>query len=139
MTKNAKRTVRLKMDVTIRGEDRYISEVRINGKRIPEKAVLALAATLQRHHLSGRSDLHVNAQYEREPWGYAGMKVRIYRPIAKGPARMTRLYAMRSLRDVIATARTMDALADLAEREGWIATYRHVTKDGREVWVSVPD
>jgi len=152
MAKNAKRTVRLKMDVTVRGEDRYISEVRINGKRIPEKAVLALAATLQRHHLSGRSDLprskangcmlrglHVSAQYEHEPWGYAGMEVRIYRPIAKGPARMTRLYAMRSMRGVIATARTMDALADLAEREGWIATYRHVTKDGREVWVSIPE
>ena len=51
MAKNAKKTVRLKMDVTVRGEERCITEVRINGKRIPEKAVLALAATLQRHHL----------------------------------------------------------------------------------------
>jgi hypothetical protein len=89
--------------------------------------------------MATRSDLHVNAQYRRDPWGYAGMVVRIYRPIAKGPARMTRLYAMRSLKGVIATARTMDALADLARRNYWIALYRHVTKNGREVWVTVPE
>jgi hypothetical protein len=89
--------------------------------------------------MAKRSGLHVTAQYQREPWGYAGMEVRIYRPIAKGPKRMTRLYAMRSIRGVIATARTMDALADLARRNRWVATYRHVTQDGREVWVSVPE
>ncbi len=81
----------------------------------------------------------MNGEYQREPWGYAGMIVRIYRPVVKGPARMTRLYAMRSARGVIATARTMDALADLAKREHWIATYRHVAKGGREVWVTVPE
>ena len=85
------------------------------------------------------TDLHMNGQYQREPWGYAGMDVRIYRPIVKGPKRMTCLYAMRSLTGVIATARTMDALADLARRNLWMVTYRHVTKDGREVWVSVPE
>lgn len=51
MAKNTKKVVRLKMEVTIRGEDRYISQIQINGKRIPEKAVLALAATLHRHHI----------------------------------------------------------------------------------------
>ena len=85
------------------------------------------------------SDLHVNGQYQREPWGYAGMEVRIYRPIDKGPVRMTCLYAMRSLKGVIATAKTMDALADLARRNYWVATYRHVDANGREVWVSVPE
>ena len=48
--------------------------------------------------MTTRSGLHVNAQYRRDPWGYAGMVVRIYRPVVKGPARMTRLYAMRSAR-----------------------------------------
>jgi hypothetical protein len=86
-----------------------------------------------------QADLHMNGEYQRAPWGYLGMTVRIYRPIVKGPARMTRLYAMRSLKGVIATARTMDALADLARREYWVATYRHVTKDGREVWVTIPE
>jgi hypothetical protein len=81
----------------------------------------------------------MNGQYQRKPWGYAGMPVRIYRPVVKGPRRMTRLYAMRSLRGVIATAKTMDALADLARREHWTALYRHVTKNGREVWVTVPE
>jgi hypothetical protein len=33
----------------------------------------------------------------------------------------------------------MDALADLARRNYWIALYRHVTKSGREVWVTVPE
>ena len=89
--------------------------------------------------MAKRTDLHMNGQYQREPWGYAGMEVRIYRPIAKEPARMTRLYAMRSIRGVIATARTMDALADMARRNLWMVTYRHVTNDGREVWVSVPE
>ena len=46
---------------------------------------------------------------------------------------------MRSLKGVIATARTMDALADLARREHWVARYRHVDADGREVWVTVPE
>src|SRR5208337_523674 len=85
-----------------------------------------------------RSELYVNAQCRRDPWGYLGMTVHIYRPVVKGPARMKRLYAMRSLKGVIATARTMDALADLARREQWVARYRHVDADGREVWVTVP-
>jgi hypothetical protein len=89
--------------------------------------------------MAKRGGLHVNAQYRRDPWGYAGMEVRIYRPVAKGPARTTRLYAIRSACGVIATADTMDALDDLARREGWVATYRHVTKDGPETWVSIPE
>ena len=89
--------------------------------------------------MATRSDLHMNGEYQRAPWGYLGMTVHIYRPVKKGPARMKRLYAMRSLKGVIATARTMEALADLARRNYWIALYRHVTKDGREVWVSVPE
>jgi hypothetical protein len=51
MAKNAKRTIRLKLEVIIRGEDRCISQIMINGKRIPEKAVLALAGPLHRHHI----------------------------------------------------------------------------------------
>jgi hypothetical protein len=47
----AKKVVGLKMEVTGRGKDHYISQIQINGKRIPEKAVLALAATLHRHHI----------------------------------------------------------------------------------------
>ena len=39
MAKNAKKTVRLKMEVTIRGEDRCISEVRINGKGVVNDAI----------------------------------------------------------------------------------------------------
>jgi hypothetical protein len=89
--------------------------------------------------MATRSDLHMNGEYQRAPWGYLGMTVHIYRPIVKGPARVTRLYAMRSLKGVIATARTMDALADLARREQWVARYRHVDADGREVWVTVPE
>ena len=150
MAKNTKKVVRLKMEVDLRGEDRCITVIRINGKRIPEKAVLALAATLQRHHLregvrgrvaamTTRSELHMNGEYQRAPWGYLGMTVHIYRPTVKGPARMKRLYAMRSLKGVIATARTMDVLADLARREQWVARYRHVDADGREVWVTVPE
>ena len=150
MAKNAKRTIRLKMEVDLRGEDRCITLIRINGRRIPEKAVLALAATLHRHHLregvrervtamTTRSDLHMNGEYQRAPWGYAGMPVRIHQPIVKGPARTKQLYVMRSLKGVIATARTIDALADLARRNYWIALYRHVTKKGREVWVTVPE
>ena len=89
--------------------------------------------------MTTRRDLHVNGQYARKPWGYLGMTVHIYRPVAKGPARMKRLYAMRSLKGVIATAGTMDVLADLARREQWVARYRHVDADGREVWVTVPE
>jgi len=51
MAKNAKRTIRLKMEVDVRGEDRCITVIRINGKRISEKAVLALARTLHPHHI----------------------------------------------------------------------------------------
>lgn len=85
--------------------------------------------------------LRMNAGYEREPWGYMGMTVRIYRWGREGTPDITRgyVYAMSSIRGRIATAKTMDALADLARREHWVALYRHVTKDGREVWVSVPE
>jgi len=51
MKKQTSRTISLKMRVTLKGEDRYISQITINGKRIPEKAVLALATTLHRHHI----------------------------------------------------------------------------------------
>jgi hypothetical protein len=80
------------------------------------------------------NDVHINGEYERDPWGYLGMTVCVYRARADGG-----LYAMRDARGVIATARTMDALADLARRERWVATYRHVTADGREIWVSIPE
>jgi hypothetical protein len=80
------------------------------------------------------NDLHINGEYQREPWGYLGMTVRIYRAKADGS-----LYAMRDARGVIATARTMDVLADLTGRERWVATYRHVVADGRETWVSIPE
>ena len=52
---------------------------------------------------------------------------------------MKRLYAMRSLKGVIATASTMDVLSDLARREQWVARYRHVDADGREFWLTVPE
>ena len=51
MVKNAKRTIRLKMEVDLRGEDRCITVIRINGRRISEKAILALASTLHKHHI----------------------------------------------------------------------------------------
>ena len=79
------------------------------------------------------SDLHLNGEYQREPWGYLGMRVRIYCAVKDGS-----LYAMRS-GGVIATAKTMDALTALARRERWVATYRHVRPDGSEIWVSVPE
>jgi len=45
------RTLTLKMRVTLKGEDRCISRITLNGKRISEKAVLVLATTLHRHHI----------------------------------------------------------------------------------------
>jgi hypothetical protein len=51
MVNNAKRTIRLKMEVDLRGEDRCITVIRINGRRISEKAILALASTLHKHHI----------------------------------------------------------------------------------------
>jgi len=72
-------------------------------------------------------------EYRRNPWGYLGMTIRIYRARKDGG-----FYAMRDARGVIATARTMDALADLARAERWVATYRHV-HNGKETWVSIPD
>lgn len=51
MAKNVKRTIKLQMEVDLRGEDRCITVIRINGKRVSEKAVLALAATLHKHHI----------------------------------------------------------------------------------------
>ena len=80
------------------------------------------------------NDLHMNGEYERNPWGYMGMTVRIYRAMKDG-----RVYAMRSKRGVIATARTMDALDQYARRQRWVPTYRAWNRDGKEVWVSIPD
>ena len=80
------------------------------------------------------NDLHINGDYQRDPWGCAGMRVRIYRAAKDG-----RVYAMRSAHGVIATARTMDALEELARRERWLPTYRHVARDGKELWLSIPD
>ncbi len=80
------------------------------------------------------NDLHMNGEYQRDPWGYAGMTVRIYRAMKDGS-----LYAMRSARGVIATAKTMKALDDLALRERWIPLYRAFNREGREVWVSIPE
>ena len=79
------------------------------------------------------------AEYQRAPWGYLGMTVHIYRPIVKGPARMTRLYAMRSLKGVIATAQDDGRSGRPGPPRAWVARYRHVDADGREVWVTVPE
>ena len=80
------------------------------------------------------NDLHMNGEYQRDPWGYAGMTVRIYLAMKDGS-----LYAMRSPRGVMATAKTMKALDDLALRERWIPLYRAFNREGREVWVSIPE
>jgi len=80
------------------------------------------------------NDLHMNGKYQKKPWGYAGMTVRIYRVKKDGS-----LYAMRSARGVIATAKTMKALDDLALRERWIPLYRAFNREGREVWGSIPE
>ena len=80
------------------------------------------------------NDLHINGEYQRNPWGYLGMTVRIYRATKNG-----HVYAMRSKRGVIATARTMDALERYAHRRRWIPTYRTWNRDGNEVWVSIPE
>ena len=80
------------------------------------------------------SDFHMNGKYQTDPWGYAGMTVRIYRAMQDGS-----LCAMRSARGVIATAKTMKALDDLAMRERWIPLYRAFNREGREVWVSIPE
>ena len=86
------------------------------------------------------NDLHINGEYKRGPWGYVGMTVRIYRWMRKGTEIANEhVYAMSSLRGRIATARTMDALADLARRNCWVATYRHLDANGREAWVSIPE
>lgn len=79
------------------------------------------------------NDLHINGQYHEKPWGYLGMPVRIYRATTDGS-----LYAMRSARGVIATAKTRKALDDMALGERWIPLYRAFTREGREVWVSIP-
>jgi len=80
------------------------------------------------------NDLHVNGKYQREPWGYAGMPVRIYRAKKDGS-----LYAMRSVRGVIATAKEMKTLDEYARRQRWVPTYRAWNRDGEEVWVSIPE
>ena len=72
--------------------------------------------------------------YRQAPWGYVGMPVRIYRAKKDGS-----LYAMRSTRGVIATAKTRKELDDLALGERWIPLYRAFNREGREVWVSIPD
>lgn len=80
------------------------------------------------------NDFHLNGEYRRAPWGHAGMTVRIY------PAKTDEsLWAMRSAKGVIATAATLAPLADLARRERWIATYRHIRPDGTETWVTIPE
>jgi len=80
------------------------------------------------------SNLHMNGEYERDPWGYLGMTVRIYRAKADGS-----LHAMRSARGVIATAKEMKTLDEYARRQRWVPTYRAWNRDGEEVWVSIPD
>jgi len=79
------------------------------------------------------NELHLNGGYKLKPWGHAGMTVRIYRAMKDG-----RVYAMRSKRGVIATARTMEVLDQYARRRRWIPTYRAWNRDGKEVWVSIP-
>jgi len=90
------------------------------------------------------NDLHVNGEYERDPWGYLGMAVRICRVKKDGPARRNLgagggLYAMRSARGVIATATEMKTLDEYARQQRWIPTYRAWNRDGCEVWVSIPE
>jgi len=80
------------------------------------------------------SDLHMNGEYQRDPWGYLGMTVRIYRVKVDGS-----LYAMRSARGVIATATDMKTLDEYARQQRWVPTYRAWNRDGEEVWVSIPD
>jgi len=80
------------------------------------------------------NDLHINGEYEREPWGYLGMTVRIYRAKADGS-----LYAMRTARGVIATAKEMQTLDEYARQQRWVPTYRAWNRDGEEVWVSIPE
>ena len=80
------------------------------------------------------NDLHMNGKYQKDPWGYAGMTVRIYRAKKDGS-----LYAMRSARGVIATAKTMKALDEYARQQRWVPTYRAWNRDGEEAWVSIPD
>ena len=80
------------------------------------------------------NDLHINGEYEKDPWGYLGMTVRICRATADGS-----LYAMRSARGVIATAKEMKALDEYARQQRWVPTYRAWNRDGEEVWVSIPD
>ncbi len=79
------------------------------------------------------TNLHINGNYQKNPWGYLGMTVRIYRAATEG-----RVYAMRSARGVIATARTMDVLDEYARQQRWVPTYRAWNRDGEEVWVSIP-
>ena len=80
------------------------------------------------------SELHMNGEYRRDPWGYLGMTVRIYRARKDGS-----LYGMRSARGVIATAKDMKALDEYARQQRWVPTYRAWNRDGDEVWVSIPD
>ena len=90
------------------------------------------------------NDLHINGEFRRDPWGYAGMTVRIYRAKKDGLARRSlgaggSLYAMRSARGVIATARSLQALDEYARAQRWVPTFRASARDGREVWVSIPE
>jgi len=75
----------------------------------------------------------LSGQYRRKPWGRPGMVVRV----SAKPKSKT-LFIMHDERGVIATAPTTSALAELAEAEGWVVTYRYFTADGAEHWVSVP-
>ena len=83
--------------------------------------------------MSKITDVKLAGAYRQSPWGYVGMTVRIYRAKKDGS-----LYAMRSARGVIATAKTRKALDDMALGERWIPLYRAFTREGREVWVSIP-
>ena len=88
------------------------------------------------------NDLHINGEYQRDPWGYLGMTVRIYRVEKVYASRALRtggLYAMRSERGVIATAKDMKALDEYARQQRWVPTYRAWNRDGEEVWVSIPE
>ena len=82
---------------------------------------------------ASQAGLHIAGEYRRDPWGYAGMTVRIVRARADGS-----LYALRTARGVIATARAMEALERLARQQRWVPTYRRVEADGSERWVTIP-
>jgi len=78
----------------------------------------ARRTALSRTRRNAPAGLHISGAYRRDPWGYAGMPVRIY-PASEG----RRLFAMRSARGVIATATDIETLHEYADQQGWIPTY----------------